>query len=321
MKKLISIAVVLVTLLCVAFAPSLFQGNVAAEEPGITDENNSLDGSVVTTGPSAHTETEMASAASRIRGVERTGDAFGGYPDPASFEYSYVDPDSTDNESGYTTLPPTGQVYYPTTLMYHCVHDVPYTENTALFVRPSELEEQLKVLKELNIRTLFADEFGPQPVNSVILTFDDGYEDNYTYMFPLIKKYNVKVTVYMIGYKIDKPGYLSTEQIKEMSDSGLVQFGCHTLDHPSLTGLSEQGIREQFEGTNWLVSQITGKEVTTVAYPSGDYNETVMDIAREYYSFAYTTDDDMYVGQDPMMQPRYAILRGMSIAGFRVFVE
>ena len=106
-----------------------------------------------------------------------------------------------------------------------------------------------------------------------------------------------------------------------MSDSGLVQFGSHTLDHPSLISLSEEGIRQQFEGSSWLISQVTGKPVTTIAYPSGDYNETVMEIAREYYTFAYTTDDDYYFGQDNMMLPRYAIMRGCTQAGFLTFVD
>lgn len=210
---------------------------------------------------------------------------------------------------------------YPTVLMYHCIHDEPYTENTALFVRPSELDAHCKVIKEMELETLFADEFGPCEKDSVILTFDDGYEDNYTYMFPIIKKYNIKVTVYMIAYKIDKPGYLTSEQMKEMSDSGLVQFGSHTLDHPSLVSLDEDGIRQQMEGSAWLISNVTGKSVTTIAYPGGDYNSTVMDVASTIYKFAYTTDADPYLGQSPMMLPRYAILRGMGADQFRVFVE
>lgn len=229
--------------------------------------------------------------------------------------------DTRDTEYVYDTTPPEEGKYYPTVLMYHCVHDEPYTENTALFVRPSELESHLQALVDNDIQCLFADEFGPVDKNSVIMTFDDGYEDNYTYMFPLIKKYNIKVTVYMIAYKIDKPGYLTAEQIKEMSDSGLVQFGSHTLDHPSLTSLGEEGIRQQLEGSSWIISEVTGKPVTTLAYPSGRYNETVMSIASEIYDFAFTTDDDRYVGQDRMMLPRYAILRGCTREGFLRFVK
>lgn len=251
-------------------------------------------------------------------------------PDTTADEETTSPPHTTEaetSEAEETTEADTTETFpeegpsYPSVLMYHCVHDEPYTENTALFVRPSELESHLQALNENGIKTLFADEFGPAKEKSVILTFDDGYEDNYTYMFPLIKEYNIKVTVFMIGYKIDKPGYLSSAQIKEMSDSGLVQFGCHTLDHPMLTTLSDESIKEQFAGTNWLISEITGKDVTTVAYPAGNYNSRVTAIAREYFKFAYTTDANYYWGQDDMMLPRYAILRGVSAAGFMTYVE
>lgn len=307
MKKIISIAVVLLTVFALAFYPSFIKGE--APEDVLTAENDGAgEGiSLARMAEPAGEETDDAEETTEYVSP------FGDYPDPATFNDQLVRVKKSDAASEET--------YYPTVLMYHCVHDEPYTVNTALFVRPSDLEAQFKALSEKNIETLFADEFGPTSRKSVIFTFDDGYEDNYTYMFPLAKKYNVKVTVYMIGYKIDKPGYLSSEQIKEMSDSGLVQFGSHTLDHPSLTGLSEQGIREQFSGTSWLISEITGKPVTTVAYPSGDYNETVMDVAREFYQFAYTTDDDSYYGQDAMMLPRYAILRDTSLATFLYFVE
>lgn len=68
--------------------------------------------------------------------------------------------------------------------MYHCVHDEPYTENTALFVRPSELESHLQALVDNDIQCLFADEFGPVDKNSVIMTFDDGYVGQDRMMLP-----------------------------------------------------------------------------------------------------------------------------------------
>lgn len=306
MKKIISIAVVLLTVFLLAFCPLLTQGD--GGDVLTEDENGGINTVSLTRNAEPVAEDTEPETTEYVS-------PFGDYPDPRTFVRA------KKNSTSSADVPVREGGYYPTVLMYHCVHDVPYTVNTGLFVRPADLEAQFKAISEKNIETLFADEFGPTERNSVIFTFDDGYEDNYTYMFPLAKKYNIKVTVFMIGYKIDKPGYLSSEQIKEMSDSGLVQFGSHTLDHPSLISLSEQGIREQFEGTSWLISEITGKPVTTVAYPSGDYNETVMEIAREFYKFAFTTDDDRYFGQDAMMLPRYAIMRNTSLATFLYFVE
>jgi len=229
-------------------------------------------------------------------------------------------PSTTDTEA---VKEPEKPVMYPKVLMYHLILDEPYTQNTVLFVPPADFEDHLRVLQELNIETLFADEFGPCEKNSVILTFDDGYEDNYTNLFPLLKKYNMKATIYLIAYSIDKPGYLTSEQIKEMAASGLVRFGSHTLDHPSLTYLTNEAINEQLNGAHWIISQLTGQSVSTLAYPSGFYDKRVMEIAEKYYKFAFTTDSGIFSPwlHTHMNIPRIAVLRGCNKALFRTYVE
>lgn len=210
------------------------------------------------------------------------------------------------------TEAPKPMTKYPAVLTYHCVLEEPTTADVALFVRPSEFEAQVKAIVDNGIDALFADEFAEVKKDSVIITFDDGYEDNYTHMFPILKKYNVKATIYVIGYKIGKPGYMTAEQIKEMSDSGLVQFGSHTLSHYSLNTLSEDKIIEELAGSSWLISQVTGKPVTTIAYPYGGYDERVKRIAAEYYVFGFTTQAGPYNGQDATEIPRCFVGRGAS---------
>lgn len=220
-----------------------------------------------------------------------------------------------------TTVPettaPAPQVFYPKAFMYHCIHDVPYTDITSLFVRPSEFESHCQVIQEMGLTTLFADEFGPRNDKAVILTFDDGYEDNYTYMFPIIKKYNIKVTIFMIAYKIDQPNYLKTEQIQEMVASGLVQFGSHTYDHPMLATLSNLDIYYQLIEAKAILKEVTGQSINALAYPSGSYNSSVTWITSQYHSFAYTTKDDEYTNQSYVTLPRYGVPRGMSKESFR----
>ena len=71
------------------------------------------------------------------------------------------------------------------------------------------------------------------------LTLDDGYEDNYTNLFPLLKKYQAKATISVVTGSIGQPGILTADQIREMSDSGLVEFASHTVTHPHLTSLDD----------------------------------------------------------------------------------
>lgn len=223
-----------------------------------------------------------------------------------------------------TTVPETteenAEPIYPKAFMYHCIHDEPYTEATNLFVRPSEFDAQCQVIQEMGIKTIFADEFGPREDEAVILTFDDGYEDNYTYMFPIIKKYNIKVTIFMIAYKIDQPNYLKTEQIKEMVASGLVQFGSHTYDHPMLATIPEDEVYYQLSEAKAILKEVTGQPINALAYPSGSFNDAVMSIVEGYHSFAYTTKEHEYWGQANVMLPRYYVPRGMAIESFRNYL-
>ena len=207
MKKIVCILIVLITVVIIGLNPFRKSDSFTEEPASYSDEQNGAEG-IRETADTADGEDEADEW--------ETASLFGSSPDPASFNLGQVpgrrgietiaeprieEPDEQNDEE---PLQYNGE-RYPTVLMYHCVHEEPYTENTALFVRPSELEKQLQLLSEMDIDCLFADEFAPVDKNSVILTFDDGYEDNYTYMFPLIKKYNIKVTVYMIAYRSIPP--------------------------------------------------------------------------------------------------------------------
>lgn len=179
--------------------------------------------------------------------------------------------------------------FAPKVFMYHLVLEQPFSDYTSLFVRPSALDAQVALLTRQNYRFLFAEEYEKTSTPSVILTFDDGYVDNYTEMFPILQKYGAKATVFLISDQIDKPGYLSREQILEMSASGLVSFQSHTKTHRDLTKLSEADIRTEFRYSKYVIESITGKPVKAVSYPEGQYTDKLTKIARDYFTRAYST--------------------------------
>ncbi|MCI8611261.1 MAG: polysaccharide deacetylase family protein [Clostridiales bacterium] len=207
---------------------------------------------------------------------------------------------------------PEGQ-YAPSSLMYHLILEEPYTSLTNLFVRPSEFEEHLQALCSAGCEFLFADEYANTKGRSIILTFDDGYEDNYTEMFPILKKYGAKATVFMITANINVPGYLTEDMIREMADSGLVRFDSHTVTHPSLTSLSAEGLQEQFAGSAQRLCDLTGRYPTAICYPGGTINDFVIEEAARYYKFGYTTVNSADTsGCNPLAIPRVRVSRGMS---------
>lgn len=223
--------------------------------------------------------------------------------------------DTTDTAAAVAPVQPVPSGTYPTILTYHLILDEPYTQFTNLFVKVSDFESQLQNLNAAGYNYLFADEFGEVTSKSVIITFDDGYEDNYTNMLPLLKKYNARATVFLIAYKIDKPGYLSSAQIKEMADSGLVRFGSHTSSHYDLRTIGEAQLRDELGGSKNIISSLTGQDINCVCYPAGGYNSTTLALAAEYYSYGFTTHPGKYAGEAMLELPRIAVQRGMTGTG------
>jgi peptidoglycan/xylan/chitin deacetylase (PgdA/CDA1 family) len=126
-------------------------------------------------------------------------------------------------------------------IMYHHIS----SENG---VSPEEFEKHLKIIAKSNTFKLeeIEKKNNKLPMNSILVTFDDGYEDNYKCAFPLLKKYNVKATVFLNTAYIDKdPCYMTWLQIKEMYESGLVDFQLHTHSHFSV--ISKVEIERFFE--------------------------------------------------------------------------
>ena len=226
-------------------------------------------------------------------------------------------PEETDTVSQETDPPAPAGEYRPKAMMYHLIMETPYNDLEALFVRPSDFDSQLRYLTDNGYGFMFADEWQIADRPTVILTFDDGYVDNYTDMFPILKKYGAKATVFLITDLIGTSGYLSEEQIREMASSGLVSFQSHTVSHPDLSYQTEATLRYQFSESVRIIEGLTGRTVRALAYPAGSFNDLVLSVASDYFSFCYTTKSPYSVKDySPYTIPRYYIARDMTDAQF-----
>ncbi len=229
----------------------------------------------------------------------------------------------TDSETEKTseTVPITEPVtedsnakrYEPIVFMYHLILEEPYSPYTSLYVSPKDFSDHMDALNEMGYQYIFADEYEKHTFRTAVLTFDDGYEDNYIEMFPILKEKGGKATIFLITDLIGTEGYLNEEQIKEMAQSGLVSFQSHTRTHPRLSELSAESIREEFESSIQIIEALTEREVRAIAYPYGKTSGTVRQIAAEYFTFAYTTESPaVTASNDLLLLPRYGIPRGYS---------
>jgi len=174
-------------------------------------------------------------------------------------------------------------------LMYHYV-EVPSATTTlkGLYLDPVIFDKQLQELKKYNYKTLFASELADSILsetklagNNIVLTFDDGYEDFYTKVWPVLKKYNYKATVYVIINKLGVSGYLTRDQIKELVASNLVEIGSHTFNHPDLRSLKNKDAKFEIQASKKILEQISGRPVLTFAYPFGYYKKEFFALASE----------------------------------------
>jgi len=207
-------------------------------------------------------------------------------------------------------------------LMYHGVSDRPWG-NTILFVSPSELEQQLLFLLEAGYEPIWFEdlEHVDQFEKPILLTFDDGYVDNYTELFPLLLKYQVKATIFIVT---DWNGglYLDEEMIREMSDSGLISIQSHTMSHRRLSELDDEPLERQLSGSQLAITRLTGKQPFVLCYPEGAADGRTAEFVEEYYRFGVMMAGRRYItGDDPLWVYRTFVGRGMSTAYLKILLD
>ena len=186
-------------------------------------------------------------------------------------------------------------------LMYHYIRDYKNKKDPigiGLSIAPEVFEQQLQIIQDEGFRAITLNDLkmawaGKKslPEKKIILTFDDGYEDFYTAAFPLLKKYNMRATVYMIANKIDKPGYLSSQQLKELDWSGLVTIASHGLNHVNFYTLPREKLEGEMQESKKILENLLEHKIKHFAYPVGAYDKRIKTEAEKAgYATATLTD-------------------------------
>ena len=205
--------------------------------------------------------------------------------------------------SGRKSLLPAksqGKVAIPV-LNYHSVSDVPVGIGI-LSVTADNFDKQMKYLMDNGYTPIHLNDNPIYYEKPVIITFDDGYADNYHVAYPILEKYNFKATIFVITGAVDTPGYLTSGQIKSMP---LVSFQSHTVSHRQLTELSEEQLLSELWESQIFLSRLTGKQAFALCYPYGKYNNQVIALTSRYYRCAMTTQS----GIETTILGNYRILR------------
>lgn len=180
-----------------------------------------------------------------------------------------------------------------------CYHSVTADKSKrGPIVIPKEIfREQLKTIKDEGYVTLtmaqlsaYLYENKPIPEKSVVITFDDGYKDNYTEAFPILKELNMTGTIFVISSFIDRDGCLSKDDIKEMSNYG-IDIESHTVSHNKLSTMPYEVQLKELKDSKQTIEAITNKPVIAIAYPEGKYNNnTKKAVAEAGYTMGFTIE-------------------------------
>lgn len=233
----------------------------------------------------------------------------------------------------YAWWKPVVSYRYPRILMYHMIKEHTGGKFKGLRVAPEMFEKQIKYLVEngwhfLTMRELI-DTKEMLPEKSVAITFDDGYEDNYIYAFPILKKYNAKATIYLVvdrhdrewsskrkaknsGGELMREPKLTDAQVEEMIASGLVEIGSHTITHDNLTCLDDAAKRMEIVDSKASIEERFGVECVSFCYPFGLYDEKDRGLVKEAgYTNATTTQS----GIEDIRQADLYRLKRITVSG------
>lgn len=197
-------------------------------------------------------------------------------------------------------------------LLYH--HVSPERDMT-----PVRFESQLRWIQDQGYSTLTMDDLvsGLQrttrlPGKAIVITFDDGYLNNWLHAFPVLQKLQMKVVIYLVTDKIGTEGFLSWEQVKAMTESGLVTIGSHTRSHRGFVRKKTyQNVDDELKTSKETIERELGVACRHLAWPWGDYETEWLSRLQQlgYASAATTLGGANAPGSSPLELRRITVRR------------
>lgn len=190
--------------------------------------------------------------------------------------------------------------------MYHSIDTISTEANRMLVVSPENFKRQMEFLKNNRYNVIALDELADIinskrkiPPKTLCITLDDGYENNYKYAYPVLKRLRLPATIFIMANFVNMPGYLTSAQIKEMADNG-IYIGSHTKSHFWLGGQDIKKAREEIFESKQALERLTSKKVNFFCYPAGGFTKQARQLVVDagYQGAVATNPGKKYPKQD-----------------------
>lgn len=169
------------------------------------------------------------------------------------------------------------------------------------------------------------------PKKTIAITFDDGYLDNYTQAWPVLRQYHFLATIFVNTAELGQTrtarggqqlALMSAKEILEMDRHGLIDFGSHCHHHQKLVNLSVLEMEEEFSQSKKALEDLLEKKSEILAYPVGRYNDSVKSTAKKYFTAALSvTPGAVRPGDDLMALKRNSVDQAVSFIQFKGLVK
>lgn len=201
------------------------------------------------------------------------------------------------------------KIKVPILLYHHITEDEFSMEDAISLISPKDFRLHMTAIKAnftpISLRqyyeyTVCDDGSVTIPKNPIVITFDDGYSSNYEIAYPILKELSIPATIFVVTDTVGavagegKVNYshFTWEQAKEMEESGLIEIQSHTLSHSKLDTLPFEAQVLELRKSKYDIEKNMGKKCDMIAYPYGNYNENIRNIARNSgYNMQLLVDD------------------------------
>ena len=168
-------------------------------------------------------------------------------------------------------------------LMYHSLGTEIENDIFNIYnISPELFQRHVSLFKKNDINILkLSKKLITDNISGTLITFDDGYSDNYDLAEPILSESNIPFSVFVTANYINKNSFLSSKNLKILSTKDNVTIGAHGLNHLQLATLNDIKLYDELYTCKKKLEELIQKEVFSISYPHGSIDMRVRDIAEK----------------------------------------